>query len=121
MKTYPLRAEIYRPNVILGVRDSDWKWIGIVSITAMTIPVIFEWFIWKIPASVFTTALALGGSIAFFNWIRIGRRPMWLELKIKAVISGTSIFRIRPSDAKGRSESYLIAERSPDPHRVEED
>ena len=109
MKIYPVRAEIYRPNVILGVRDSDWKWVGILSMTAMTIPVIFEWFIWKIPASVFTTALAVGGSMAFFNWTRLGRRPMWMELRIKALISGENSIRLRPSDRKC-SESYLIAE-----------
>ena len=107
MKTYPVRAEIYRPNVILGVRDSDWKWVGIISIALMTVPVIFEWFIWKIPASVFTTALGLGGSIAFFNWIRLGRRPMWLELIIKARMQGTTHARLRPAD-RLQAESYLI-------------
>lgn len=84
MNTLPIRSEIYNPAIILGVRDTDLKYVGIISILAMIIPVIFDWFIGPIPLTVITTPLALGGSILFFNWARVGKRNRFLEYKIKS-------------------------------------
>lgn len=106
-RRYAVRAEIYRPNVILGVRDSDWKWILLMTLAALAVPVIFEWFVWLIPVSVFTTALALGGGIAFFNWTRLGRRPRWLEFQIQALLE-KPISRRRFPQERNAGLSYII-------------
>ena len=84
MNNLPIRSEIYNPAIILGVRDTDLKYVGIISIAAMIVPVIFDWFIGPIPLTVLTTPLALGGSILFFNWARVGKRNRFLEYKIKS-------------------------------------
>ena len=84
MNQLPIRSEIYNPSIILGVRHTDLKYVGIFSILAMIIPVIFDWFIGPIPVTVLTTPVALGGSILFFNWARVGKRNRFLEFKIKS-------------------------------------
>lgn len=84
MNTLPIRSEIYNPAIIFGVRDTDLKYVGIISILAMIIPVIFDWFIGPIPITVLTTPFALGGSVLFFNWARVGKRNRFLEYKIKS-------------------------------------
>lgn len=84
MNQLPIRSEIYNPSIILGVRHTDLKYVGIISILAMIIPVIFDWFIGPVPITVLTTPAALGGSILFFNWARVGKRNRFLEFKIKS-------------------------------------
>ena len=84
MNTLPIRSEIYNPAIIFGVRDTDLKYVGIISILAMIIPVIFDWFIGPIPLTVLTTHLALGCSVLFFNWARVGKRNRFLEFKIQS-------------------------------------
>lgn len=83
MNQYRVRAEIYNPTEILGVRDSDLKWVGLLTIIALTIPFVFELFIGPIPVSAITTPFTLAGSLLFFNWARIGKRPKFLEYKLK--------------------------------------
>lgn len=84
MKYLPIRAEIYNPSVIIGVRDSDLKYVFIITVAALIIPVIFDWYIGAIPLSAVAVPIALGGSVLFFNWARVGKRSRFLEYKIKS-------------------------------------
>src|SRR5215204_5395305 len=57
MQEYPMRERIYLPVVRFGV-----------------------------PAPMFTGVSALALSVAFFNFIRIGRRPLWLQHTLRALL-----------------------------------
>jgi hypothetical protein len=106
MRNFPIRAEIYNPSVIIGVRDSDLKYVIILTIAALIIPVIFDWFIGAVPVSAIAVPVTLAGSILFFNWARIGKRNRFLEYKIKSW-QATGVYRKRRA-REFHNDSYLI-------------
>jgi hypothetical protein len=85
MKLRPVRPNIYLPVVRFGVADSDWFTVLLISCAGYLAPVPFGITILYIPLQMWTWLLATAGSIAFFNYIRIGRRPYWLQHKLKSI------------------------------------
>jgi hypothetical protein len=85
MKLRPVRPNIYLPVVRFGVADSDWFSVLLISCAGYLAPVPFGITILYIPLQMWTWLLATAGSIAFFNYIRIGRRPYWLQHKLKSI------------------------------------
>jgi hypothetical protein len=85
MKLRPVRPNIYLPVVRFGVADSDWFTVLLISCAGYLLPVPFGITIFYIPLQMWTWLLATAGSIAFFNYIRIGRRPYWLQHKLKSI------------------------------------
>jgi len=45
--------------------------------------------IYGIPAPMFTGVTALASSVAFFNFIRIGRRPLWFQHSLRALLTSS--------------------------------
>lgn len=78
-KTRIIRPLFHQSAVIFGVRLSDWKFIGGAAVAAFLLSLIFKLqirgFHLALPSAVF---VFLGGA-AFFNWVRLKRRPLWLE------------------------------------------
>jgi hypothetical protein len=85
MKLRPVRPNIYLPVVRFGVADSDWLSVLLISCASYLAPVPFGITILYVPLQMWTWLLATAGSIGFFNYIRIGRRPYWLPNKLKSI------------------------------------
>ena len=85
MKLRPVRPNIYLPVVRFGVADSDWLSVLLISCASYLAPIPFGITVLYVPLQMWTWLLATAGSIAFFNYIRIGRRPYWLPHKVKSI------------------------------------
>ena len=85
MKLRPVRPNIYLPVVRFGVADSDWLSVLLISCASYLAPVPFGITVLYVPLQMWTWLLATAGSIALFNYIRIGRRPYWLPHKLKSI------------------------------------
>jgi hypothetical protein len=85
MKLRPVRPNIYLPVVRFGVADSDWLSILLISCASYLAPVPFGVTVLYVPLQMWTWLLATAGSIAFFNYIRVGRRSYWLPHKLKSI------------------------------------
>src|SRR5437588_7423353 len=100
MRSRPVRPNIYLPVVRFGVADSDWFTVLLISCAGYLLPVPFGITVLYVPLQMWTWLLATAGSIAFFNYIRIGRRPRWLQHKLKAVFSHHRQSRAIPNGKK---------------------
>jgi hypothetical protein len=85
MRSRPVRPNIYLPVVRFGVADSDWFTVLLISCAGYLLPVPFGITVLYVPLQMWTWLLVTAGSIAFFNYIRIGRRPRWLQHRVKSV------------------------------------
>ena len=85
MRARPIRPNIYLPVVRFGVADSDWFTVLLISCAGYLLPVPLGITVLYVPLQMWTWLLVTAGSIAFFNYIRIGRRPRWLQHKLKAL------------------------------------
>ena len=109
MRLRPIRPNIYLPVVRFGVADSDWFTVLLLSCAGYLAPVPFGITVLYVPLQMWTWLLATAGSIAFFNYVRIGRRPCWLQHKVKAVILHHRQYRAIPNGKKrGFRRSWLI-------------
>ena len=109
MKTRPVRPNIYLPVVRFGVADSDWLTVLLISCAGYLAPVPLGITLLYVPLQMWTWLLATAGSIAFFNYVRIGRKPAWLQHKLKAMFSHHRQNRSLPNGKKrGFNRTWLI-------------
>jgi hypothetical protein len=109
MRTRPVRPNIYLPVVRFGVADSDWFSVLLISCAAYLVPVPFGITVLYVPLQMWIWLLGTAGSIAFFNYIRIGKRPYWLQHKLKAICFHHRQYRALPNGKKrGFKRSWLI-------------
>lgn len=85
-KLRPVRSQIYLPIVKWGVAHTDWKYVGIFSALAYIIPFILDLKIGRVPLPMWTGLLTLALSIAFFNYVRVGRPPLWLNHVVASLL-----------------------------------
>ena len=102
MRARPVRPNIYLPVVRFGVADSDWFSILLISCVGYLAPVPFGITLLYIPLQMWTWLLATAGSIAFFNYIRIGRKPYWLQHQLKALFLNHRQYRAIPNGKEAR-------------------
>lgn len=88
-----MRERIYLPVVRFGVPHTDWKYVLAVTLAGFVIPFLLGIKIYGVPAPMLTGVLALAGSVAFFNFIRLGRRPYWLPHTLHAWRTRPTLFR----------------------------
>jgi len=100
MRARPVRPNIYLPVVRFGVADSDWFSVLLISCAGYLLPVPFGITLLYVPLQMWTWLIVTAGSIAFFNYIRIGRRPRWLQHKLKAVFFHHRHYRAVPNGKK---------------------
>src|SRR5262245_2870932 len=115
MRARPVRRNIYLPVVRFGVADSDWFTVLLISCAGYLAPVPFGITILYVPLQMWTWLLATAGSIAFFNYIRIGRKPYWLQHKLKAIFLHHRQYRAIPNGRHAFTRSWILnseAERS---------
>jgi len=89
--------------VRFGVADSDWFTVLLISCALYLAPVPFGITVLYVPLQMWTWLLGTAGTIAFFNYIRIGRRPSWLQHKLKALLFHHRHYRAVPN---GRKRSF---------------
>ncbi len=100
MRARPVRRNIYLPVVRFGVADSDWFSVLLISCAGYLAPIPFGFTVLYVPLQMWTWLLATAGSIAFFNYIRIGRKPCWLQHKLKALVLHHRQYRALPNGRK---------------------
>ena len=109
MRLRPIRPNIYLPVVRFGVADSDWFTILLISCAGYLAPVPLGITVLYVPLQMWTWLVATAGSIAFFNYVRIGRRPYWLQHKIKGLVLHHRQYRAIPNARKrGFRRGWLI-------------
>lgn len=108
MRARPIRPNIYLPVVRFGVADSDWFSVLLISCAAYLAPIPFGGTVFYVPLQMWTWLLATLGSIAFFNYIRIGKRPRWLQHKLKALLCHHRHNRGIPNGRKRFNRAWLI-------------
>src|SRR5204863_2682719 len=101
MRVRPVRPNIYLPVVRFGVADSDWFSVLLISCAGYLVPVPFGLTVLYVPLQMWTWLLATAGSIAFFNYIRIGRRPQWIQHKLSALVRHHREYRFLPTGKSG--------------------
>ena len=103
MRARPVRRNIYLPVVRFGVADSDWFTVLLISCASYLAPVPFGITVLYVPLQMWTWLLATAGSIAFFNYIRIGRKPHWLQDKVRSLFLRHRQYRAIPN---GRRRAF---------------
>ena len=106
MRARPVRPNIYLPVVRFGVADSDWFSVLLISCAGYLFPVPFGITVLYVPLQMWTWLIATAGSIAFFNYIRIGKRPHWLQHKLRSVSFHHRQYRSIPN---GKRQSFRRA------------
>lgn len=86
MRARPIRPNVYLPVVRFGVADSDWFSVLLISCAGYLLPIPFGITLFYVPLQMWTWLILTAGAIAFFNYIRIGKRPRWLPHKLKVLI-----------------------------------
>lgn len=100
-----MRERIYLPVVRFGVPHTDWKYVFIVTLCGFVLPFVLNIKIYGVPAPMFTGVSALALSVAFFNFIRIGRRPLWFQHSLRALLVSSLERAALPAD--GLSEPWI--------------
>jgi len=108
MRARPVRPNIYLPVVRFGVADSDWFSVLLISCAGYLAPVPFGITILYVPLQMWTWLIATAGSIAFFNYIRIGKQPRWLQHKVAALVLHHKQNRAIPNGRKPRFHRHWI-------------
>ena len=103
MRERPIRSQIYLPVIRFGVVDSDWSFVIIITVLCYSIPFLLNIRIFKFPLEIWSTLIGLLGSVVFFNFVRIGRRPFWLQHQIAALIKPARMRHSLPTDTKERA------------------
>jgi len=110
VRARPVRPNIYLPVVRFGVADSDWFTVLLISCAGYLLPVPFGLTLLYVPLQMWTWLLATAGAIAFFNCIRIGRRPRWLQHRLKALFFHHRHYRSIPNrKGRGFDRPWIIA------------
>lgn len=100
MRLRPIRSNIYLPVVRFGVVSSDWKFVLALAILGYAIPFWLDLKLWRVPVELWTGLLAAALSIVFFNFVRIGRRPFWLQHHLRSFTDSPYKRRTLPVDLK---------------------
>jgi hypothetical protein len=108
MRARPVRPNIYLPVVRFGVADSDWFSVLLISCAGYLAPVPFGITLLYVPLQMWTWLLATAGSIAFFNYVRIGRKPYWLQHQVKSWFFNHRQYRSTPNGRKHNSNRAWI-------------
>ena len=112
MRVRPVRPNIYLPVVRFGVADSDWFSVLLISCSGYLVPVPLGLTVFYVPLQMWTWLIATAGSIAFFNYIRIGRKPYWLQHRLKALFLNHREYRAIPNGKKRAfNRSWIVDNR----------
>ena len=107
MQDYPMRERIYLPVVRFGVPHTDWKYVFFLTFAGFVLPFIFRITIYGVPAPMLTGVTTMALAVAFFNFIRVGRRPFWFQHTLRALLNSPTRRAALPTD--DLNESWVKA------------
>ena len=110
MRPRPIRPNIYLPVARFGVLISDWKFVFVATLIGYSTPFLFDLKLCGAPLELCTGLSAAALSIAFFNYARIGRRPFWLQHRLRAMFTNSIHRRALPTDRARRPGRRWIIE-----------
>jgi hypothetical protein len=102
MRARSIRSQLYLPVVRFGVVDTDWKFVIFITLACYSIPFLMNVRFLGFPLEIWTTVAGLAGSVAFFNFIRMGKRPFWLQHQIVAMTTPSRCRHPLPTDKQVR-------------------
>jgi hypothetical protein len=102
MRPRSIRPNVYLPVVKFGVVSSDWKFVLFAGLIGYTVPFLFDLKLWGVPLEILTGLMLGALSIAFFNWARMGRRPYWLQHKLRSFFENPRSRSALPADERKR-------------------
>ena len=109
MRPRPIRPNIYLPVARFGVLISDWKFVFAATLAAYSTPFLLDLKLWGAPLELWFGLGAAALSIVFFNYARIGRRPHWLQHRLRAMFTSPIHRRAIPTDgARHRRRRWII-------------
>lgn len=114
MRERPVRSRIWKPITKFGIIDTDRKYVVLITLACFTIPFIFELSVFRIPLPLPMALAGLALSIAFFKFIRLGRRPHWFWNRVRAFaedlryLFNRNIRRSLPRDEERRGRTPWI-------------
>lgn len=111
MRPRPIRPNVYLPVARFGVLISDWKYVIGATLAAYSISFFLDLKVWGAPLEFCLGLGALALSIAFFNFVRIGRRPLWLEHRLRALATSPVERRALPIDRARRPPRSWVIEK----------
>ena len=109
MRRRPIRSQIYLPVTRFGVLDSDWKFVFSATFLSYAVPFFFELKVFRVPLELWASLLGLGLSVAFFNYVRVGRKPLWLQHQVSALLTPSRQRRQLPADPKSKPWSLTTS------------
>jgi hypothetical protein len=109
MRPRPVRPNVYLPVVRFGVVASDWKFVLAATLAAYAVPFWLGLKLWRVPLELWTGLLGAAVSVAFFNYVRIGRRPYWLQHRLRALTESPHQRPTLPGDGARRPRRPWIA------------
>ena len=112
MRSRPVRPNIYLPVVRFGVADSDWFSILLISCVCYLAPVPFGVTLLYVPLQMWTWLFATAGAIAFFNYIRIGRKPYWLQHQVRGLFVSHRQYRCIPNSRRSKFQRLWITDQT---------
>lgn len=86
LRKRPIRARIYQPVTRFGVVATDWKYILAVSLVCYAVPMAAKLSAGGIPLFLIAGPGAMFLSYSFFYWMRVGRRPHWLQHQLQSLL-----------------------------------
>jgi hypothetical protein len=104
LRRRPIRARIYQPVMRFGVVASDWKHILAASLACYALPMVLKINLGGVPLFLIAGPVAMFLSYAFFYWMRIGRRPYWLQHKVRALLLDPVERAALPADRVSRPQ-----------------
>jgi hypothetical protein len=117
MRTRPIRPNIYLPVVRFGVADSDWFTVLLISCAAYLVPIPFGLTVLYVPLQMWTWLLMTAAAIGFFNYIRIGRKPFWLQHKFSALVKHHRQNRVIPYTSRRQLNCGWLTDMANDDER----
>jgi hypothetical protein len=112
MRIRPIRPNVYLPVARFGVRIEDWKFVFVAALVSYTVPFLLNLKLWGVPLELWCGLGAGAFSIAFFNYARIGRRPYWLQHRLRAAFASPIERRSLPIDEEKRPRrAWIINEK----------
>ena len=112
MRSRPVRPNIYLPVVRFGVADSDWFSILLISCVSYLAPVPFGVTLLYVPLQMWTWLFVTAAAIVFFNYIRIGRKPYWLQHQVRGLFVSHRQYRCIPNSGRSKFQRPWITDQS---------
>jgi hypothetical protein len=86
LRNRPTRARIFQPVLRLGVVATDWKYIIGITVVCYLAPIVLNVDLFGLPLFLISGPAAMFLSYLFFYLTRVGRRPRWLQHKVRALL-----------------------------------